>query len=845
MALILKDRVKETSLTSGSGTITLDGAVAGYQSFSGIMSSGDTTYYTIVNGDKWEVGVGTYSTNSLSRDTLLSSSTGSKISLSGQSYVFVAYPAEKSVYRNTNDQIVVTDSGIRFNDGTIQTTSGGSSYTAGNGLQLSGSEFSVDNTVVQSGDNISVLANNVGYLTSHPSIASASSSNNSGRTYIQDILLDSNGHVTGITTSVESVVDTDTTYTAGTGLQLIGTTFSVDSSVARSGSDISIFTNNAGYLTSHPSISATSSSNNSGRVYVQDILLDSNGHVTGIATATETVTDTTYSAGTGLQLSGTTFSIDSSVVISGQNVSVLSNDVGYLTSHPVISAASSSNNSGRTYIQDILLDGNGHITGIVTAIETVVDTDTTYTAGTGLQISGTTFSVDSTVARSGNDITIFSNNAGYLTAHPTVSGASSSDNSGRTYVQDILLDSNGHVTGIQTATETVVDTDTTYSEGDGINLSGTVFSVDTTVARSGGSISIFSNDSGYLTSHPAISAASSSNNSGRTYIQDILIDSNGHITGITTAAETVVDTDTTYSAGSGLKLSSTVFDTYGTGNFNSIVLNEGIPLSTSSQIYNSGGVLCFNGSGIGGGGGTSYSAGSGLNLSGSSFSTSGTGVFSSILMDSGIPASVTNQFYNSGGMPCFNGSGLISGFKPVRPWFKDSTIAYGPPGGGASTYSQNHQILIAYPMSVPDCTINTIRIVVKTAGTFGSKIRLGIATPHTDNRPGLLLSDFGTVAGDSTGQKSISLGTPLNLSCGWYYVLCQKDGGSGAVGISSAGWAFSDGMMGNYYIAATPEVHPITWWYLQNSTGAFLSSYASSGWLPQVSTATPRVMFHP
>jgi hypothetical protein len=53
------------------------------------------------------------------------------------------------------------------------------------------------------------------------------------------------------------------------------------------------------------------------------------------------------------------------------------------------------------------------------------------------------------------------------TLHPIISAASSSDNSGRTYIQDITLDSNGHVTGIATATETVVDTDTTYSIGSG------------------------------------------------------------------------------------------------------------------------------------------------------------------------------------------------------------------------------------------------------------------------------------------------------------------------------------------------------------------------------------------
>lgn len=68
--------------------------------------------------------------------------------------------------------------------------------------------------------------------------------------------------------------------------------------------------------------------------------------------------------------------------------------------------------------------------------------------------------------------------SGFLTAHPNISAASSSDNSGRTYIQDILLDSNGHVTGITTATETVTDTNTTYSAGTNISLAGTTFNVD-------------------------------------------------------------------------------------------------------------------------------------------------------------------------------------------------------------------------------------------------------------------------------------------------------------------------------------------------------------------------------
>lgn len=75
-------------------------------------------------------------------------------------------------------------------------------------------------------------------------------------------------------------------------------------------------------------------------------------------------------------------------------VSGFNNDAGYITGHPSITAASSVNNSGRTYIQDITLDSNGHVTGITSATETVVNTNTTYSAGTGLDLSGTTFSVE-------------------------------------------------------------------------------------------------------------------------------------------------------------------------------------------------------------------------------------------------------------------------------------------------------------------------------------------------------------------------------------------------------------------------------------------------------------------
>lgn len=100
MPLVLKDRVKETSTTTGTGTFTLAGASTGFQSFS-VIGNGNQTYYTITDGTDWEVGIGTYTSSgtTLSRDTILeSSNAGSAVNWgAGSKDVFVTYPAEKSV----------------------------------------------------------------------------------------------------------------------------------------------------------------------------------------------------------------------------------------------------------------------------------------------------------------------------------------------------------------------------------------------------------------------------------------------------------------------------------------------------------------------------------------------------------------------------------------------------------------------------------------------------------------------------------------------------------------------------------------------------------------------------
>ena len=153
MALVVKDRVQEVSTTTGTGTFTLAGAVTGFQSFSAI-GNGNTTYYAIVGGTEWEVGLGTYTSSgtTLSRDTVLASSTGSKVSFSaGTKNVFVTYPAGKSEYQDANGdtyspQFAATN-GLNVNNGTI-----GTSYTFPTGYN----GISAGDVTVASGVTITV-----------------------------------------------------------------------------------------------------------------------------------------------------------------------------------------------------------------------------------------------------------------------------------------------------------------------------------------------------------------------------------------------------------------------------------------------------------------------------------------------------------------------------------------------------------------------------------------------------------------------------------------------------------------------------------------------------------------
>ena len=112
MAIVLKDRVKQTAAAPGTGTITLGATVAGFQAFSAI-GNGNVTYFAIVDGASgaWEVNYGTYTSSgtTLSRNAtpLSSSNAGALVNFTGAVDVFCTYPSSKAIYEETTGNVLI------------------------------------------------------------------------------------------------------------------------------------------------------------------------------------------------------------------------------------------------------------------------------------------------------------------------------------------------------------------------------------------------------------------------------------------------------------------------------------------------------------------------------------------------------------------------------------------------------------------------------------------------------------------------------------------------------------------------------------------------------------------
>ena len=118
MALVVKDRVKETTTSTGTGAISLAGAQPNFRTFSSVLSNSDTTYYAIIDNTNlaFEVGLGTYATsgNTITRTTVLSSSnSNSAVNFSaGTKDVLLTYPADKSAFLDGSNQLVINGTAV-------------------------------------------------------------------------------------------------------------------------------------------------------------------------------------------------------------------------------------------------------------------------------------------------------------------------------------------------------------------------------------------------------------------------------------------------------------------------------------------------------------------------------------------------------------------------------------------------------------------------------------------------------------------------------------------------------------------------------------------------------------
>ena len=510
MALILKDRVKETTTVTSTGTATLLGAAVGYQSFSAI-GNGNTCYYTIASqtANEWEVGLGTYtSPDQLSRDTVLSSSNSNALVnfSAGTKDVFVVQPAGKAVYTDASNTINTSGNGANtvaftnINASNVVMVSGTISTNAANATDITNKTY-VDglfSTGISYHDPVLVEEDvNLVAVYSQPNGAG----NGVGAT-----LTNSGSNVALVVDGV-SVSNTARilVYAQSNAVQNGVYTVTNPGNVSAQwvltrATDADTFgIANPNQLGQGDAFFVTSGNTGAGRTYICNTPGTITFGSTNITFA-EISSSQIYSAGTGLNLANLTFSIANTAVTAatygnaGQVPQIAVNAQGQITSASNVSINASSITLG-TLANDrttaasangastiVLRDANGSFAGNVI----------TATTSNATTFNGTTGSFTNV---SGNGVALTAINASNISSG-TIANARTTASDANSASTIVARDANGSF-GANIITATFSGNGATLSAINASNISsGTIANARTTASSSNGASTIVQRDSG-------------------------------------------------------------------------------------------------------------------------------------------------------------------------------------------------------------------------------------------------------------------------------------------------------------------------------------------------------------
>jgi hypothetical protein len=438
MALIVADRVQETTLTTGTSDYALLGAKTGFQSFGAVMANSDTTYYAVTDGIEWEVGVGTYSTTgpTMVRTTILSSSnSGSAVNWpAGTKNIFLSYAASKSSYLDTSGALLVADKIVHTGD-----TDTAIRFPAANtmSVETGGTErFKVEDTTITT--TVPVL------LPADPTLPLQAAT----KEYVDTIA--SAGIHYHDPVRVESPINLNATYNNGAS--------GVGATLTNAGTQVALVIDGVTVATNDRVLVYQQTNQTQNGVYV---VTDTGSGSTNWVLTRSSDTDTYGPSDPDGLGGGDAFFVQQGNTGAGElyvcnNVGAIIFGTTNITFTQIAATAVYTAGTGISLTNNVITNtapdqtvtltqgGATTITGTYPNF-TITSTDTTYTAGDGIGLAGTTFSV-----AAGSGLT---QDADGL-SHADTSSQASVDNTDATFIQDVTLDDFGHVTGLASATVT-------------------------------------------------------------------------------------------------------------------------------------------------------------------------------------------------------------------------------------------------------------------------------------------------------------------------------------------------------------------------------------------------------